>query len=105
MLREVKERIRDYYEHNHSNDWLRTASDLDLLKFIRSSRESDIMSSLFTHNKWRKSTYGADRIKSHNYENSILNQEAFWLGESKSGCPTMVVRSQLHDGTLEYTLT
>lgn len=58
MLREVKERIRDYYEHNHSNDWLRTASDLDLLKFIRSSRESDIMSSLLTHNKWRKSTYG-----------------------------------------------
>ena len=41
---------------------------------------------------------GADRIKTHNYEKSILNQEAFWLGESKSGCPTLVVRSQLHDG-------
>ena len=54
---------------------------------------------------YRLTHSGADRIKSHNYEDSILNQEVFWLGESKSGCPTMVVRSQLHDGTLEYTLT
>ena len=63
MLREVKERIRDYYEHNYTNDWLKTASDLDLLKFIRSSRESDIMSSLLNHNKWRKTTYGISTRK------------------------------------------
>jgi len=98
VLGQLKLRIHDYYERSYSNDWLKTAADLDLLKFIRTSRESDVMGALLNHNKWRNSIYGADRIKTHNYEKSILNQEAFWLGESKSGCPTLVVRSQLHDG-------
>ena len=58
VLGQLKLRIRDHYERSYSNDWLKTATDLDLLKFIRISRESDVMGALLNHNKWRNSIYG-----------------------------------------------
>ena len=32
------------------------------------------------------------------YERSNIHREIFWLGSSLDGCPTLVVRTQAHDG-------
>ena len=52
-----------------------------------------------THAKWRTSKYGADTIlQEDSFQNSQMNKEVFWLGVSTTNCPTLVIRTQAHDG-------
>jgi hypothetical protein len=37
-------------------------------------------------------------FRAPSHEISLLNNEIFWIGESKQGCPTLVVRTNYHDG-------
>jgi len=88
------------------NSWLATrATDLELLRFLRERKGDSVKawSMITAHNEWRESPLGADLVMRTRREefasNANLNHEAFWIGESKSGCPTLVIRTQLHDGT------
>lgn len=93
--------------------WIRhNATDIDLLRFIRASHAAalpdpaaHLISLLTKHVAWRASPLGADTITSPEADTperrriySLLSQEVFWLGLSRSGCPTLVIRTQLHDG-------
>ena len=57
---------------------------------------------MIRHSKWRDSSDGATYIyreMKDEYENHVLNDEFYWIGPSlDDACPTLVVRSQLHDG-------
>jgi hypothetical protein len=81
--------------------WLHEASDVELLRFLRakSGNRDDAWKMILTHAKWRVSAYGADTIVRENkFLGSALHREVFWLGVSKGGCPTMIVRTRAHDG-------
>lgn len=82
-----------------------STTDIDRLRFLRQQRGNveKAITSMADHLSWREeSVHGAEAIKSkyrQEFEGSILNDEFIWLGLSKDNdCPTMVIRSQLHDG-------
>ena len=81
--------------------WLKNASATDFLRFLR-AKNGDVEEAwkmIYAHAKWRTSNYGADTIlKNRQFLGSILHRELFWLGESSEGHPTMVIRTQAHDG-------
>ena len=83
------------------SSWLENANDVELLRFIRYKHGNvqNSWKSIKSHCEWRKSKYGADSdyIK-HKYKDSNLHHKLFWLGNNKQGCPTLVIRSQVHDG-------
>ena len=79
-------------------------TDIDRLRFLRQQR-GDVekaVDSLIKHTKWRESEHGTNSIMANyreQFENSVLNDEFFWIGISKDNqCPTLVIRTQLHDG-------
>lgn len=81
--------------------WLQTASSTELLRFLRnkSGNVDDAWKTIVAHARWRVSKHGADTIVRENaFEHSVLNREVFWLGLSKSDCPTLVIRTKAHDG-------
>jgi hypothetical protein len=41
---------------------------------------------------------GQEMEEFYNFSASPLHSEAFWLGVSKTGLPTLVIRTQVHDG-------
>jgi len=55
---------------------------------------------LIQHSKWRTETHGAVDVVSRaaEFENSPLNKEIFWMGVNAEGVPTLVIRSNFHDG-------
>jgi hypothetical protein len=88
-------------ENRADTQWLKTATPTDLLRFLRNKNGNteEAYKSLIAHAKWRISKYGADIIVVENsFKESALNKEVFWLGVSLSGCPTLVIRTQAHDG-------
>lgn len=81
--------------------WFGTVSDIELLRFLRAkhSHEEEAWHMLLEHSAWRDSHFGADSNFTHTFfENSPLHKEVFWMGLNKENCPTLVVRSQIHDG-------
>lgn len=89
-------------DNNGDSTWLRNATPTDLLRFLR-TRGGDPTAAwkmISAHSKWRTSRHGADTIlKNHLFDKSILHRELFWLGVSADGHPTLVIRTQAHDGT------
>ena len=81
--------------------WLREVSDVELLRFLRAKHGhvDDAFKMIEAHVAWRSSQYGADSdlIKTA-FVNSPLRHEIFWLGLNKENCPTLVIRTQVHDG-------
>ena len=88
--------------NNVDSTWLQTATPTDLLRFLR-TRGGDPTAAwkmISAHSKWRTSRHGADTIlKNHLFDRSILHRELFWLGVGTDGHPTLVIRTQAHDGT------
>jgi len=85
------------------------ATDVDLLRFIRHHGAHDrdgLFASIRRHVAWRRGPLGVDTVSSEEsvasnawaYEQ--LSREVFWLGVSKTGCPTLVIRTQMHDGKM-----
>ena len=81
--------------------WLREVTDVELLRFLRArhGHVDDAVKMIEAHVAWRSSQYGADSdlIKTA-FVNSPLRHEIFWLGLNKENCPTLVIRTQVHDG-------
>lgn len=81
--------------------WLREVTDVELLRFLRAKHGhvDDAFKMIEAHVVWRSSQYGADSdlIKTA-FVNSPLRHEIFWLGLNKENCPTLVIRTQVHDG-------
>ena len=81
--------------------WLNEATDVELLRFLRAKHGNvdEALKMIQAHMTWRSSEYGADSdfIKTA-FVNSPLRHEIFWLGLNKDNCPTMVIRTQVHDG-------
>ena len=92
---------KNYINHSDVSPWLQTATSTDLLRFLRArnGNAEEAFKNILAHARWRLSLYGADTIyDEQTFNNSAMKKEVFWLGVSTSGCPTMVVRTQAHDG-------
>lgn len=84
-----------------STPWLSALTDKDILRFLRhhGGKRDETWKALQSHAAWRTSPMGSESIvKANRFQHSILNREIFWLGMSKIGCPTLVIRTQAHDG-------
>mmetsp|Transcript_25748 Transcript_25748/g.43196 ORF Transcript_25748/g.43196 Transcript_25748/m.43196 type:complete len:314 (+) Transcript_25748:91-1032(+) len=82
-------------------EWLEFITDIEILRFLhaRSNHVEEAWKMLLAHAEWRSSTYGADSyFTTTQFTESPLNHEVFWLGYNKDGCPTLVIRTQVHDG-------
>lgn len=91
----------DHTSNDLSLNWVTKATTIDFLRFLRSKNgnQEEAFRMILAHAKWRISKYGADTIRQQNlFQNSELNKEIFWLGVSTTDCPTLVVRTQAHDG-------
>ena len=112
ILSEIRKRISSHVPSESSNDdssrrWLTSeCTDIDILRFIRAVKSpnvDNVYKLLTSHSEWRVSPSGADTIMGNatfiaGVESSALNQEIFWLGVSYTGCPTLAIRTQAHDG-------
>lgn len=81
--------------------WLHTATSTDILRFLRArnGNAEEALKHIIAHAKWRTTQYGADTIiRENGFNGSAMNKEVFWLGISSTDCPTLVVRTQAHDG-------
>ena len=81
--------------------WLKKATATDFLRFLRvkNGNEEESWAMIIAHAKWRISKYGADTIvNNREFDGSVLHRELFWLGVSTGGVPTLVIRTQAHDG-------
>lgn len=83
-------------------EWLREASSFDIERFLNYNNGNVIKAyeSLIKHANWRTQKHAANDVlsRSSDFEKSNLNQEIFWMGETKNKCPTLVIRSNYHDG-------
>ena len=88
--------------------WLRGASDVELLRFLR-ARKADVAATwqmLWEHSQWRMNPAqsGADTLGPSDYqyfERSTLNQEMYWAGLASDGNPVLVFRSALHQSNVD----
>ena len=95
-----EKRLNTVLSHGVS-PWLKKALATDFLRFLRAKNGNveEAWKMIYAHAKWRTSKHGADTIlKNREFLGSILHRELFWLGESCEGHPTMVIRTQAHDG-------
>lgn len=105
-IREIRLKIAELAEHRpvDVSAWLfDSCTDIDIIRFIRAEKgnTSKGWEKLLRHARWRITPNGADSIVRQNvYLNSGLHEEIFWLGVDSKGCPTMVGRTMLHDGSL-----
>ena len=87
-----------------NSSFVMESTDIDRLRFLRQQRGNveKAADSLIEHARWRESEHGSEGImRSHlreQFDVSVLNDEFIWIGTSEDNCPTLVVRSQLHDG-------
>jgi hypothetical protein len=100
FLRE-KVAIRMVTEPSTPSLWLSTATDVELLRFVRAKHgnKDEAWKMVLSHALWRTSQYGADsNFTREFFADSPLHHEVFWMGHNKEGCPTLVIRTQIHDG-------
>lgn len=97
----MREKLRKTtsFEYGSSSSWLFTATDKEILRFVRAqiAHKEDAWRSILNHAKWRNSKYGADEVS--DFADNFMHYEIFWLGLNKQGCPTLIVRTVAHDGT------
>ena len=109
LVTEVEKSGLDYLNAMRNNmstgenmsPWLHTATSTDILRFLRAKNGNaeEALKHVVAHAKWRTTQYGADTIiKEDSFSGSAMNKEVFWLGISSTDCPTLVVRTQAHDG-------
>lgn len=98
----LRQRLRDKKSSCKSN-WVKSATDVELLRFLRYN-DGDVdhaWSMIERHIAWRRSCYGAETVSSpKKFAGSLLHNEMFWIGPNKQGVPTLVVRTQVHDGDI-----
>ena len=87
-----------------SSAWLQSATDSEFLRFLRhhNGNKDAACKSIKAHAAWRTSAHGSEtilRTRHAKFSKHVLNREIFWLGVSKGGCPTLVIRTRAHDGT------
>jgi len=83
------------------HNWLLKVTDTELLRFLRAKNgnEEKAWQMITKHVAWRNSKYGADsEFTATFFKDSPLHKEVFWMGLNKENCPTLVVRTQIHDG-------
>ncbi|KAJ1432949.1 hypothetical protein B484DRAFT_447495 [Ochromonadaceae sp. CCMP2298] len=83
------------------NAFLDSVTDTELLRFLRSRSGGveEAWKMILAHLSWRSSEYGADSAYTQTqFLTSPLRSEMFWMGLNSQGCPTLVVRTQVHDG-------
>lgn len=104
---EVRVLLDAYIDGNNNkkssqNEWLKQATSFDIQRFLNlhNGNIKKSYNNLISHSQWRTEPHAANEImtRAEQFEKSNLNREIFWLGESKQGCPTLVVRSNYHDG-------
>jgi hypothetical protein len=81
--------------------WLKTATGTDFLRFLRvkNGDQNEAWNMIYAHAKWRVTKLGADSIlRNKDFEDSVLHRELFWLGVNAEDHPTLVIRTQAHDG-------
>lgn len=91
----------DHESRNTPQAWLFGISDVELLRFLRArnGHEKEAWDMILSHVDWRGSEFGADANFTRTFFiNSPLHHEVFWMGVNKENCPTLVIRSQIHDG-------
>ena len=86
----------------NSSKWYHIVTDVELLRFLR-ARGGDLEDTwlmIAAHVEWRSTQHGADlALASTAFGQSPLHQEVFWLGINEDNFPTLVIRTQIHDGT------
>ncbi|RYG62982.1 hypothetical protein EON64_16850 [archaeon] len=102
QVAELQGLLAEIVQADKLSQWLRSGvQDAEVLRFLR-ARQGSVplaLKMLLAHDKWRVTPYGAEAPFVHQaFNNSPLVQEIFWLGPDKLGCPTLVIRTQLHDG-------
>ena len=97
----LRSNLKSIKNSNSRSRWLQEVTDVELLRFLRAKHGNvdEALKMIQAHMTWRSSEYGADSdfIKTA-FVNSPLRHEIFWLGLNKDNCPTMVIRTQVHDG-------
>jgi hypothetical protein len=83
--------------------WLtKDMTNFDIKRFlhINDNNGNKAAKALIAHSKWRTEPHGSVDVMSRasEFEKSPLNKEIFWMGQNAQGCPTLVVRSNFHDG-------
>lgn len=96
------DQLRLYISNSGSySTWLHSASDTELLRFIR-AREGDLDAAwlmIWNHSLWRQSPLGPESFTSSDeptFQNSFLNQELYWSGVAYDGSPVLCFRTGLH---------
>jgi hypothetical protein len=76
--------------------------DVELLRFLR-HHHGDTTSALLSvqaHMTWKASLRSIEETARRKLLlHSPLQEEIFWLGVNKENCATLVIRTQLHDGS------
>lgn len=86
---------------NFYSRWIDELQDEEILRFLRSKQNhiSAAYEMILNHDRWRVSEFGAESAFTNTvFENSPLRQEIFWLGRDSNGCPTLVIRTEVHNG-------
>jgi hypothetical protein len=76
--------------------------DIELLRFLRHHRGDTTctLASLQAHVEWKTTIRGTEEVARRKLViHSPLQEEIFWLGVNKEDCATLVIRTQLHDGS------
>lgn len=81
--------------------WSKSIHNIELLRFLRAKHHhvQHAWKGILHHDDYRRSEYGPESSFMWTaYDHSPLQLEAFWLDYNEVGCPTLVIRTQLHDG-------
>ena len=100
-VRKLRSLVKEARHSRGASKWYTTVTDVELLRFLRARRGNteDAWKMLTAHVEWRNSKYGADSAFTKTYFiDSPLHHEVFWIGANANGCPTLVVRTQVHEG-------
>jgi hypothetical protein len=76
--------------------------DVELLRFLRHHRgdTTRTVTSLQAHLAWKATNRGTEEMARRKLvQHSPLQEEIFWLGVNNEDCATLVIRTQLHDGS------
>ncbi len=96
--------LRHLIEQNQSklrSKWSHSIHNIELLRFLRAKHHhvQHAWKGIQHHDEYRISEFGPESSFMWNsYDHSPLLMEGFWLDYNEVGCPTLVIRTQLHDG-------
>lgn len=84
VIAQIRLQLSDLPESvKKTGPWLRTCTDVDILRFLRSKANNNVESTvklLIDHAKWRIGPDGADTVwRENKFKNSPLHKEFFWL--------------------------